>query len=325
MNPPHVVYKFGGTSVGSGPRFRTVIDIVRRTADQGRVVAIVSAQGKVTRRLSAAMEAFATQTDDRPAVVNALVDDLRDRHRSQAEAVLNPDTVGRYVDVMKERLAALRAVFERVEREGFTPAARDAVLATGEQLSVPMVTLALRDAGCTAPFCDATTLVVTDATFGEATVDVAATTERVRAWYEGLAPNAVPVVAGFIGATPEGHTTTLGFEGSDYSAALFTHILAAGCLTRYTDVDGLYTADPETDPTAERLDRLSMEEAFARTEAGRLGMHPKTLRPLVDAGIPMQVRSIDDPDGTGTQIVPENRSNVLFTPPVESRVPSSLP
>ena len=325
MAAPHVVYKFGGTSVGTASRFRTVIDIVRRTADEGRVVAIVSAQGKVTRRLSAAMEAFTTQTDDRPAVVNALVEDLRDRHRSQAEAVLHPDTVGLYVDVMEERLAALRAVFERVEREGFTPAARDAVLATGEQLSVPMVTLALRDAGCTAPFCDATALVVTDATFGEATVDVGATTERVRAWYEGLTPDAVPVVAGFIGATPTGDTTTLGFEGSDYSAALFTHILGAGCLTRYTDVDGLYTADPETDPTAERLDRLSMEEAFARTEAGRLGMHPKTLRPLVDAGIPMQVRSIDDPDGTGTQIVPENRSNVLFTPPVETRAPSSLP
>ena len=325
MEAPHVVYKFGGTSVGTAPRFRTVIDIVRRTAGEGRVVAIVSAQGKVTRRLSAAMEAFATQTDPRSAVVDGLIEDLRGRHRAQAEEVLSPEMLDRYVDVMEERLDALRAVFGQVERDGFTPAARDAVLATGEQLSVPMVTLALRDAGCTAPFCDATALVVTDATFGEANVDVEATAQRVRAWYEGLAPDAVPVVAGFIGATVDGETTTLGFEGSDYSAALFAHILGARCLTRYTDVDGLYTADPETDPTAKRLDRLSMEDAFARTEAGRLGMHPKTLRPLAEAGIPMQVRSIDDPGGTGTQIVPEGRSNVLFTPPVEMTAPSSLP
>ncbi len=325
MDPPHVVYKFGGTSVGTASRFRTVIDIVRRTAREGRVVVIVSAQGKVTRRLSAALEAFATRPDDRPAVVDALVDDLRARHQSQAEEVLSPEMAGLYEDLMEERLEALRAVFGTVERNGFTPAARDAVLATGEQLSVPMVTLALRDAGCTAPLCDATALVVTDATFGEANVDRTETTERVRAWYEGLSPDAVPVVAGFIGATVDGRTTTLGFEGSDYSAALFASILGAQCLTRYTDVDGLYTADPETDPTAERLDRLSMEEAFARTEAGRLGMHPKTLRPLAEAGIPMQVRSIDAPDGTGTQIVPAGRSNVLFTPPVEAIAPSSLP
>lgn len=325
MNAPHVVYKFGGTSVGTVPRFRTVIDILTRTAQAGRVVAIVSAQGKVTRRLSAGMEAFATEPERRPEVVDALVHDLRARHQAQAQAVLSPDGFDAYMAVAEERLAALRDVFARVDREGFTPAARDAVLATGEQLSVPMVTVALRDAGCTAPFCDATALVVTDDTFGAATVDLAATTERVRTWYDGLASDALPVVAGFIGATPDGRTTTLGFEGSDYSAALFARILNAGCLTRYTDVDGLYTADPDTDPSAERLERLSMEEAFARTEAGRLGMHPQTLRPLAEAGIPMQVRSIDVPDGQGTQIVPTDQPNVSLTPPIGRTAPSSLP
>jgi len=219
-------------------------------------------------------------------------------------------------------LEALRAVFATVEEEGFTPASRDAVLATGEQLSVPMVTLALRDHGLNAPFCDATSLVVTDDTFGEAHVDRPATTERVRQWYSGLAPEAVPVVAGFIGATTNGTTTTLGFEGSDYSAALFAQILRAECLTRYTDVDGLYTDDPETTDDAERLDEISMEEAFALTESGRLGMHPKTLRPLVEAGIPMQVRSIDVPDGQGTRIIPGSRENVRVTPPVGTLAPS---
>ena len=325
MDAPHVVYKFGGTSVGSVPRFQTVIDILRRTAQAGRVVAIVSAQGKVTRRLSAGMEAFATRASERTDVLDTLISDLRERHGAQAKAVLSPTRCDEYMAHAADRLSALREVFGRVAREGFTPAARDAVLATGEQLSVPMVTLALRDAGIEAPLCDATTLVQTDDTFGEATVDVEATRARVRAWYEELPAHAVPVVAGFIGATADGRTTTLGFEGSDYSAALFAHILRAGCLTRYTDVDGLYTADPDTDPSAERLDRLSMEDAFARTEAGRLGMHPKTLRPLVKADIPMQVRSIDDPEGTGTQIVPAAASNVLLTPPVGQAAPSSLP
>lgn len=320
-HPPQVVFKFGGTSVGAAERFRTAIDVMSRTAEAGRVLAIVSAQGKTTRRLSAGMETFVTQFSDRSVVVETLIDDLRERHMAQARAVLADETQATYAALIEERLDALRAVFASVEQDGFTPAARDAVLATGEQLSVPMVTLALRDRGLNAPLCDATSLVVTDDTFGEAHVDREATTERVRRWYDGLASDAVPVVAGFIGATSEGTTTTLGFEGSDYSAALFAQILGAGCLTRYTDVDGLYTDDPETNATAERLDEISMEEAFALTESGRLGMHPKTLRPLVEAGIPMQVRSIDTPDGEGTRIVPEARENVRVIPPVGAVAP----
>ena len=321
-DPPRVVFKFGGTSVGTVERFRTVIDIIRRTATTGRVLAVVSAQGKTTRRLSAGMETFATQFTDRAVVVDTLIRDLRERHMAQARNVLSTESQATYIDLIDDRLEALRAVFATVEEEGFTPASRDAVLATGEQLSVPMVTLALRDHGLNAPFCDATSLVVTDDTFGEAHVDRPATTERVRQWYSGLAPEAVPVVAGFIGATTNGTTTTLGFEGSDYSAALFAQILRAECLTRYTDVDGLYTDDPETTDDAERLDEISMEEAFALTESGRLGMHPKTLRPLVEAGIPMQVRSIDVPDGQGTRIIPGGRENVRVTPPVGAVAPS---
>jgi aspartate kinase len=320
--PPRVVFKFGGTSVGGPDRFRTVVDILRRTAETGRVLAVVSAQGKTTRRLSAGMETFVTQFTDRTVVVDTLIRDLRERHLAQARTVLSDEARSAYAALIDQRLAALRDVFASVEVDGFTPAARDAVLATGEQLSVPMVTLALRDHGLNAPLCDATSLVVTDDTFGEAHVDRDATTERVRRWYDGLAPDAVPVVAGFIGATADGTTTTLGFEGSDYSAALFAQMLAAECLTRYTDVDGLYTDDPESNQDAERLDEISMEEAFALTESGRLGMHPKTLRPLVEADIPMQVRSIDVPDGIGTRILPDARENVRVTPPVGAVAPA---
>lgn len=188
-------------------------------------------------------------------------------------------------------------------------------------MSVPMVTLALRDRGLYAPHCEATKLVVTDATYGEANVRLDLTRFRMRRWYRTLSPDAVPVVAGFIGATEDGTTTTLGFEGSDYSAALVAQILEAKCLTRYTDVDGLYTEDPRTSTSAQRLDRLSMEEAFALTESGRLGMHPKTLRPLSEANIPMQVRSIECPDGQGTQIIPEGMEYVELTPPRGKAVP----
>lgn len=309
--------------MGTVSRFRTVVELIKRAAVDGRPVAVVSAQGKVTRRLSQGMEAFATHASDREAVVDELLIDLQDRHWSQAQEVLSEDGRSRYGEILEERLHELRAVFSSVAEEGFTPAARDAVLATGEQLSVPMVTLALRDAGLTAPFCDATNLVITDETYGEANVRLEETTHRIRRWYQSLDADAIPVVAGFLGGTIDGTTTTLGFEGSDYSAALFAKILDAGCLTRYTNVDGLYSDDPREHTDAQRFDRLSMDEAYALTEAGRLGMHPKTLRPLVDGDIPMQVRSIDEPEGHGTEIIPDGRENVRFIPPVGSRAVQS--
>ncbi|MCS4121364.1 aspartate kinase [Salinibacter ruber] len=304
---PLVVFKFGGTSVGRPDRFRTVVQLIREAAAEGRVVAVVSALSGVSRQLASALEAVSTRADGATAV-ETLTDTLRTRHAEQAEAVLCADRKRTYEAILDERLEALRRAFERVEQDVDVPAARDAVLAVGEQLSVPMVTLALRDAGLHAPRCDATDLVVTDDTFGAAQVQHDDTSERVRAWYRSLDPAAVPVVAGFIGATEDGRPTTLGFEGSDYSAALFAKLLGAQGLTRYTDVDGIYTDDPEANEDAERVDHLSMEEALARSASGGLGMHPKTLRPLADAGIPMQVRSIVAPECPGTPIVPAERT-----------------
>ncbi len=310
-----MAFKFGGTSVGRPGRFRTVVRLIREAAAEGRVVAIVSALSGVSRQLASALEAVSSRADGTTVVEN-LAETLRARHAEQAEAVLSADQKPTYDAILDERLDALRCAFERVGPDADAPAARDAVLAVGEQLSVPMVTLALRDAGLRAPRCDATELVVTDDTFGAAQVQHDDTSERVRSWYRSLDPAAVPVVAGFVGATEAGSTTTLGFEGSDYSAALFAKFLGAQGLTRYTDVDGIYTDDPDANEDAERVDHLSMEEAIARSASGGLGMHPKTLRPLADAGIPMQVRSIVAPECPGTPIVPaDSTADALWPMP----------
>jgi aspartate kinase len=312
---PAAVLKFGGSSVGSPDTFSTVVDVVSETVTHGPIVVVASALARVTRQLSGGLETF-TSKHHAPEVVDELVDTLRTRHLDHAAAALQPSSLEAYRLLLDDHLTRLRTVFDRVRTEGFSPALRDAVLATGEQMSVPILTLALRDAGHTAPHCDATQLIVTDDAFGGANVELPDTADRCRRWYAGLERGAVPVVAGFIGATRTGTVTTLGFEGSDYSAALLAAILQAGALTRFTDVAGLYTADPHTDDTAERLDRIDMEEAYARTESGALGMHPKTLRPLVHAGIPMQVRSIVDPGARGTCILPSGANASVIVPPV---------
>jgi len=200
---------------------------------------------------------------------------------------------------------SFRAQIERLKnRAPAPPAVADQVLALGERLAAPLLALALREAGLCASPQDAAALIRTDATFGAARVDVAETYRQAKAWHTGLPASTIPVVTGFIGATATATTTTLGRGGSDYSAALLAAALRASVLERWTDVDGLYTDDPYQNGQAQRLTRICLEEAWVWNHAGRLGMHCNALDPLVEAEIPIHVRSIAAPEGLGTWILP---------------------
>ncbi len=251
--------KFGGTATGAVGRMRTIGAVVRQAQASVRPVLVVSALSGVTRRLDrglqavvAAREASGTAAD---AVIDTLLADLKTRHQTQAREVLSEAAASAYEEDLQEHLEALRLRLHTVVDTGFTPALRDAVLATGEQLSVPMVVATLQDQEVAAQAGDATALLQTDATYGEANVHLEVSKAQVTDWFATLPDEAVPVVAGFVGADANGATTTLGFEGSDYTAALLAAFLHADSLTRFTDVDGIYTADPSTDAAAQRLDR----------------------------------------------------------------------
>ena len=313
---PLVVLKFGGSSVGTPERFRTLVDVVERVAAEARVVVVVSALSNVTRQLDRAADATSMILDDRAGRIDDAVQALRTRHQEHAAAVLDGSRHG-FEALLEGHMDKLHRTLSEAGPEGVSAAERDRILATGEQLAVPLTMLALQEVGVTTAWLDALRVVVTDDTFGKANVLHDATHERVQERFDEIGPDAVTVAAGFIGTTRDGHTTTLGFEGSDYSAALFAQMLGAQCLTRFTDVDGLYSDDPSTNADAERLESLSMDAAVAMTEAGRLGMHPKTLRPLAEAGIPMQVRSIVTPNAPGTHILPDGMTADALLPPVD--------
>lgn len=295
---PLTVMKFGGTSVGRPERMQQVVQIVKEHAATSRPVVVASALSGVTRQLDAALEDVAA---GRLAPAQA-VDAMRQRHAEQAAAVLPPQGRERYTRTLERELEHYAAALQQAARTGITPALRDRVLATGELCSVPLLAEALRAAGLNAVYGVSTELFVTDDTFGAARVDLAATARNVRAWFAGCASGAVPVLAGYVGRTPGGQTSTLGFEGSDYSAALVASFLSADSFERWTDVDGLYTADPNTNPDAERIEELTMEQAARLNAEGGLGMHPKALRPLLEAGIPARIRCTTTPEGQGTII-----------------------
>lgn len=293
-----VVLKFGGSSVGSADRFRRATQVVQRLKADGHcVVVIASALSGVTNKLVAMSNPSLSA-----GAYHAHLNWLQERHQLHAAEVLSLRAQRIYNVVLQQQLEALATdVFDRTEGN----ARKDELLAAGERLSHHIFALALDDRGFASCATDAAELIKTDDRFGEAVVDQVQTRSAVQAWYCRLDKSVIPVVTGFIGSAPDGRTTTLGRGGSDYSAALFAASLGALRLERWTDVDGIYSSDPKQDKHAVRFDEIVLEDAITSNRAGKLGMHKKALDPLVEAKIPVFVRSIDHLDWPGTVIRPK--------------------
>ena len=295
---PIRVLKFGGTSVGTPERLQDTVHVVRETARSCRPVVVVSAAAGVTDLLVEAADAAPHSS----AAAATWRERIGARYRALAEDTIGSEPLWeRYESTLQARLSALEQTFgDPVPRRS---ASRDAVLAVGERLMAPLLVAVLADAGYRTQAVDAALLIRTDATHGAAAVDGSGTRAQVRHWWTQW-DDGIPVVTGFIGSTAEGVTTTLGRGGSDYSAALLACGLEAGCMERWTDVEGLYTADPTTHDDAQRLSRLQMEKARVWAKEGRLGLHVRTLDPLATAGIPLHVRCTRRPEAPGTRVVP---------------------
>jgi aspartate kinase len=180
---------------------------------------------------------------------------------------------------------------------------RDSFLAHGERIAVAVVAAALSARGLPALACDARDVVRTDDRFGRAQPDLLETRRRA---VLNLAPllsaGTIPVVGGFIGSAPDGRTTTLGRGGSDYSAAILGAALDAAAVEIWTDVDGMMTTDPRVVAEARRIETISFDEASELAYFGARVLHPLTLVPSIERGIPVRVRNSRRPDAPGTEI-----------------------
>ena len=296
---PVRVLKFGGTSVGSAEGVKDAVRLVHAATETCRPVVVASAAAGVTDALVQAADE--TRADRGPA--EAWTRRVGRRYRTlAANAIADEALRARYDAALRAELSELRRALQAMSGPN-AAAARDVVLAAGERLMVPLLAAALDASGCTSQAVDAATLIRTDAAHGDATVQWAPTRRQVRDWHRTRAAG-LPVVTGFVGETADGKTTTLGRGGSDLSAAVLAWALEAERMERWTDVEGLYTRDPDAHSDAQPLQRIDFEQARAWTKAGRLGMHPCTLDPLMDAAIPLHVRCTHRPAAPGTRIVP---------------------
>lgn len=302
MNGNVQVMKFGGTSVGNAECIRRAADIVARAAGAGLVVAVVSAMSGVTNRLMEAAQA--SEAGDMGAAGN-LVETLRQQHEGAIEILIGDG------DKRAQLAAELKQIIEEVTslcrgtallRE-LTPRTLDAISSAGERLSARLLASALRELGLNATVVEATELIVTDNHSGRAEPLMAETRERATARLAPLlAEGSVPVVTGFIGATVDGKLTTLGRGGSDYSATILGAALDAKEIIIWTDVDGVLTADPRLVMEARTLQEISYNEAAELAYFGAKVLHPKTLRPVSEAGIPVWIRNSFLPERNGTKI-----------------------
>jgi aspartate kinase len=294
---PWRVLKFGGTSVTGSDRLDVIARVVEERLATCRPVVVVSAQAGITDLLSkvARQAASGVQPDDG-------LSEITRRHADAArEAGLDETVVGRLGSYMEELDRLLRGI-SLVEE--CSPRTLDQVLAIGERASSELVAAALDTRGVASVPVDAADLIVTDDTHGRANVDFAATDQRAAPALAALGGR-VPVVTGFLGATARGERTTLGRGGSDYSAAVLGWALRAQAVEIWTDVDGVLTADPRTVPGARPLRSLAYAELLELSHWGARVVHPKTVHPLRERGIPMMIRNTLSPDDPGTTVVPE--------------------
>jgi len=295
------VLKFGGTSVADAAALQRVAGLVSRAQRNARPIIVVSALAGVTDALLAAADAAAGGDAER---IRPQLDALLERHAEIAGRLARPDGANGIRTVLGRARADIAELLERVAGEPERrPALRDEIASYGERLSAALLTAVLLAADVPARYVDARHCLITDATHGRATPLLSDTEHRTRA---ELAPllerRLVPVLGGYIAATPDGVTTTLGRGGSDYSAALVGAALAAAEIQIWTDVSGVLTADPRVVSGARTIPSLSYAEAAELAYFGAKVLHPRTIQPAMDRGIPVRICNSHAPGDPGTMV-----------------------
>ena len=285
------VFKFGGASVKDAEGVKNLTEIVRQTTDD--LVVVVSAMGKTTNALESIVEAIGQ--GDKQAV-NSRWKELLAYH----EQIANELGVKVQEVVADDVLGAVLA--HRNAKDAAYDDLYDTIVSIGELMSTAIVTAYLNKIGISAQLWNMPELLITDSSFREAVVNMQASAQQVQhAWHDPYRPRVV-VAQGFIGGTQTGHRTTLGREGSDYTAALIANFLDAESVTIWKDVPGILNADPRLEENTVLIPELNYFEAVELAYSGAQVIHPKTIRPLENKHIPLFVRPFMQPELQGTII-----------------------
>ena len=301
------VLKFGGSSLATPDRIRTVSRIVVDEARKESVVLVVSAFQGVTNQLLEA--AHLAERGD--AAAERAYEKLAARHRTAVRTLIGSRRGAPVLAKVDAMLVELRDALHGIRLLGHCPPlALDITASFGERLSALIIASYL-DRYRRARFVDAREFVVTDDQFTQANVNFAKTNRAARRVFGNASKRrgVVPVVTGFIGATPDGRTTTIGRNGSDYTAAIVGAALGASVIEIWTDVDGVLSADPRAVPAAFVLPEITYEEAMEMSYFGAKVLHSATIAPAVAKSIPILIKNTFNPAAPGTLISRSSRAD----------------
>ena len=282
------ILKFGGKSLANDG-IEKVIDIII-TSHKEPLSVVVSARGNTTDELEALLEK-ASKGEDYTADFQHL------KNEQQYDPRVSFEPEFQLLEKLLEGVSLLK---------DYSPKTKDLVLAQGELMSAKLVAALLKRKGLESTFVDSREIFKTDAVVGNAQIINSVSEKLTRDRFATIPPNHVAVVTGFIASTEKGDTTTLGRNGSNYSAALLANYLNASELQNYTHVDGIFTANPELVPEAKIIRHLSYEEANELANFGASILHAKTIIPLIEKGIPLRIKNTFNSDDAGTLIHKES-------------------
>jgi bifunctional aspartokinase / homoserine dehydrogenase 1 len=305
MSTQWVVHKFGGTSLADAAAYRAVASIITGSSQFPQAV-VVSATAGMTDGLIE----LVTMAARRDPTADDLAEALRGRQVNLVEELLADSGAN---DVVASIDKDFTDISDVVRASGVMGTALDnavaAVAGFGEVWSARLLTSHLQSLGTAAAMLDTREVLVVTPAETTPAVDWESTQARLDAWIAEHDGDVV-VITGFVAADPSGAPTTLGRNGSDYTAAIFSSLLGAQELIIWTDVDGVMSADPRLVPQAQVLDELSYDEAMELAYFGAKVIHPATMTPAIRGGIPVTIRNTFNPSASGTRIVPDSRSEL---------------
>ncbi|MBP9070335.1 MAG: aspartate kinase [Bacteroidia bacterium] len=290
------VFKFGGASVKDAEAVINVGSILKKHAQQPTVV-VVSAMGKVTNKLEELVKAYFFKAPN----VMEVFEEVKKYHIDILKKLIPNSSNPIYNDLENVFLEILWAI---EEAPAFTFNHHyDQIVSLGEVLSTKIVSAYLNQAGISNQWMDARGIIQTDNTYREGKVDYELSEKIVKDQLQPLLEkNKIVITQGFIGGTSENYTTTLGREGSDYTASLLAYFLNAEKVIIWKDVPGVLNADPKYFKNTQKLKELTYHDAIELTYYGASVIHPKTIKPLQNKGIPLFVRSFLKPEEEGTVV-----------------------
>jgi len=291
------VFKFGGASVNSVERIRNLGKIVKQYPDE-KLLIIISAMGKTTNALEKVAEAFYSGKKDESL---QLFEQVKQQHLTSAKNLLAADYFPCAVQLKSFFTEAEWLVHDKPARD--YDYYYDQVVCIGELLSTSLVSHYLNEAGLENKWIDVRDIIRTDDNFRDAGVDWEFTRSRIHATIAPLFNDTnIVLTQGFIGATDENESTTLGREGSDYTAAIFANLLNTESVTIWKDVQSVMNADPKKFPDAQPISELNYDEVIEMAYYGAQVIHPKTIKPLQNKSIPLFVKCFLEPTLPGTLI-----------------------